>query len=119
MKIQVTHLKAPWPDGTKVGDVLEVGDRGEVPAAFIGKFQVVDEGKPAASVAAGAPDDAEELAIERNLRKAAEEEAAELRGRLEAMTAERDKAANDLTVANADVARVQAELEKASTKPKR
>lgn len=26
MKIKITHLKAPWPEGAKVGDVLEVSE---------------------------------------------------------------------------------------------
>lgn len=46
MKVQVTALKAPWPDGTKVGDIVDLkglsvaGEKikGDVvPAYFVGK----------------------------------------------------------------------------------
>jgi hypothetical protein len=36
MKLQITHLKAPWPEGARVGDVVEVkGDK--VPDWAVGK----------------------------------------------------------------------------------
>lgn len=45
MKFEITHLKAPWPDGAKVGDVFDAGD-GPVPAWALGKVrQVHDEAK--------------------------------------------------------------------------
>lgn len=48
MKVTVTHLKAPWPEGTKPGDVVDVGDT--VPAWAVGKCTEVveadDETKP-------------------------------------------------------------------------
>lgn len=34
MKVQITHMKAPWPSGAVVGDVLELD---EVPAWAVGK----------------------------------------------------------------------------------
>lgn len=34
MKLTITHLKAPWPAGAKVGDVVELPD---VPAWALGK----------------------------------------------------------------------------------
>lgn len=38
MKVTVTFLKAPWPQGTKVGDVIElVGFHGELPGWAKGK----------------------------------------------------------------------------------
>jgi hypothetical protein len=35
MKVTVTHLKAPWPRGVRLGDVVEVGE--EIPTPFVGK----------------------------------------------------------------------------------
>lgn len=41
MKVQITHMKAPWPEGAKPGDVIEVP---QVPAWAIGKcIQVGDD----------------------------------------------------------------------------
>lgn len=37
MKLQITHLKAPWPDGANVGDVVEFTKLDEVPAWAVGK----------------------------------------------------------------------------------
>lgn len=34
MKLTITHLKAPWPSGAKVGDVIELPS---VPAWAVGK----------------------------------------------------------------------------------
>lgn len=42
MKIQVTHLKAPWPDGTKVGDVIEI-DGDTLPAWAVGKCEAAGD----------------------------------------------------------------------------
>lgn len=38
MKVRITHLKAPWPAGLGVGDVLELDP---VPAWALGKFEPV------------------------------------------------------------------------------
>jgi hypothetical protein len=38
MKLQITHMKAPWPAGAKVGDVLELP---AVPAWALGKCRQV------------------------------------------------------------------------------
>lgn len=52
MKVTITHLKAPWPEGSKVGDV--VGLEGDtVPGWALGKCV------PAAVVEAEAKADAE------------------------------------------------------------
>lgn len=40
MKVQITRLKAPWPLGAVVGDVLELPD---VPAWAVGKCQSVGD----------------------------------------------------------------------------
>lgn len=40
MKVRITHLKAPWPAGSGVGDVLELAD---VPAWAVGKCEPVPD----------------------------------------------------------------------------
>lgn len=40
MKLTITHLKAPWPEGAKVGDVVELAD---VPAWAVGKCKPADD----------------------------------------------------------------------------
>ena len=40
MKVRITKLKAAWPDGAKVGDVLELAS---VPAWAVGKCEVVGD----------------------------------------------------------------------------
>lgn len=42
MKLLVTHLKAPWPNGTKVGDVVTIKGNA-VPAWAAGKCSVLPE----------------------------------------------------------------------------
>lgn len=44
MKVRITHLKAPWPAGSGVGDVLELA---EVPAWAVGKCEQVADDAPA------------------------------------------------------------------------
>ena len=41
MKVKVTHLKAPWPEGAKVGDVVAVGD--SIPGWALGKCVPADD----------------------------------------------------------------------------
>lgn len=45
MKVKVTALKAPWPEGTKIGDTVTVTatPKGEVPAWALGKCDVIEE----------------------------------------------------------------------------
>jgi hypothetical protein len=74
MRYEVTHLKAPWPDGVAVGDVVELDP---VPAWALGKC------KPAvdlvANVRPGEPESAPEAveALEVPKVPAAEENAAD------------------------------------------
>lgn len=42
MKIRITHMKAPWTEGAKVGDVLKVD---AIPAWAAGKCVQVDDGE--------------------------------------------------------------------------
>lgn len=43
MKARITHLKAPWPLGAKVGDVVEFVSE---PAWAVGKFEKVGDDEP-------------------------------------------------------------------------
>ena len=71
MKVRITHLKAPWPEGALVGDVLEVS---EVAPWALGKCVIVGDDEEVT-----APDltvDAEALALAEAEKQAAEEIAA-------------------------------------------
>ena len=64
MKVKVTALKAPWPDGVKVGDVVSFD---ALPAWAVGKcVQAPDDAEVTAAVeapaAVAAPDDADAAA---------------------------------------------------------
>lgn len=49
MLVQITHLKAPWPAGAGVGEVVEVpGD--SIPGCFVGKCVPAEDGATAAHV---------------------------------------------------------------------
>lgn len=39
MKVTITHLKAPWPAGARIGDVVDVG--ASLPGCFAGKCKPV------------------------------------------------------------------------------
>lgn len=41
MRIVITHLKAPWPEGAKAGDIIDIGD--VIPAWAVGKCNEVAE----------------------------------------------------------------------------
>jgi len=75
MKVQITHLKAPWPHGGKVGDIVEVGS-GQVgiPAWALGKCQPMpDDAKVTVEIAAAEPAvEAEPAATGDDLRAQAE-----------------------------------------------
>ena len=73
MKVRITHLKAPWPEGALVGDVLEVS---EVAPWALGKCVIVGDDE---EVTAKAPAvDAEALALaEADALAQAEKQAAE------------------------------------------
>ncbi len=43
MKARITHLKAPWPLGARVGDVVEFDSK---PAWAVGKFEQVGDDEP-------------------------------------------------------------------------
>jgi hypothetical protein len=115
MKVTVTHLKAPWPEGAAVGQVVDLPGVDKMPGWAAGKCTPADddaeaahvwvapqpvEAEPAAAVAA----DPDRAALDASLRAAAEQEAAELRDRLTAAeTALADKGAS-LDKALADLA---------------
>lgn len=57
MKVTITHLKAPWPEGSKVGDV--VGLEGDsVPGWALGKCTPAADDAEVTASAAPAADDA-------------------------------------------------------------
>lgn len=88
MKITITHLKAPWPEGAKVGDVVEfAGDK--VPDWAVGKCKPAAED---AGVTAGAPPASTSQLSEEDAKAAAalaeaEKQAAEERAAAEAKAA--------------------------------
>ena len=58
MKVRITEMGAPWPQGLGVGDVVDLGDRSEVPPYFLGKCeQVNDEPAPVLPSEESAPVD--------------------------------------------------------------
>ena len=62
MKVRITEMGAPWPDGLGVGDVVDLGDRSEVPPYFLGKCEKTDDEpntKPEAEETGEGGDDAE------------------------------------------------------------
>ena len=52
MLVVITHLKAPWPSGAKVGDVLDLP---AVPAWAVGKCEPAPEGAKATSAPKAEP----------------------------------------------------------------
>lgn len=46
MKLTITHMKAPWPAGAQVGDVVEL-DVAEVPGWAVGKCTPAADDAPA------------------------------------------------------------------------
>lgn len=51
MRVLVTALKAPWPAGTQIGDIVDLHGRVTVPEWAVGKC----EPAPAAAESASAP----------------------------------------------------------------
>ena len=41
MKVRITYMKAPWPEGAKVGDVVEL-DADAVPVWAVGKCELAE-----------------------------------------------------------------------------
>ena len=54
MKVTITHLKAPWPAGAGVGDVVDL-EAAEVPAWALGKCKQADEDAEVFSPPAAGP----------------------------------------------------------------
>jgi hypothetical protein len=136
MKVTITHLKAPWPAGAAIGDIVEVGDT--MPGCFVGKCKEADKGAKAdhvyqqvplvvtapASLSVGAGTavqtvDADALKIAEKMLAEARTEADELRKAAERLTGERDEAVaeRDAALGERDILLAQvAELEKAGKK---
>ena len=119
MLVVITNAKAPWPQGAKLGDVVEVAPVGEtvkgpiLPGCLVGKCKPADEGAKAAheyvqqlpkaviaetalatlEVTTNDSDKlAEDLKVAEKLLDEARKEADELRGMAARLTAERDAA---------------------------
>jgi hypothetical protein len=133
MKVVITNAKAPWPQGAKVGDVVEVAPIGEtakgdpiLPGCLVGKCKPAEEKAKAAhtyeqqlpkpviaetalatlEVTTSDSDKlAEDLKVAEKLLAEARTEAGDLRGMVERANAERDAAL-------AKVAELEAELAK-------
>lgn len=145
MKVTVTHTKAPWPEGVKLGDVVEVGD--SMPGCFVGKCSpaedkakaahtykpappVQPQAAPGVAVVEAAGNAAEELEIARNQLQAAEQASNEMASLLEAsrkeagdalneaavLKAERDRVIDELAAANKRIAEIE---HAAAAKPKK
>lgn len=69
MKVRITHMKAPWPEGAKIGDVLEVS---EVAPWALGKCVIVGDDEEVTATATTA----EAEALAQAEKQAAEEIAA-------------------------------------------
>lgn len=94
MKVRINVLKAPWPAGAVVGDVVEVAS---ITPAFLGKCEQVSDDAPAtvafqtaAEAEAAAKEKAEaeaaaKLKAEQDAKAAAEAEAAALKAEAEAL----------------------------------
>ena len=61
MKLTITHLKAPWPTGAVVGDVIELAS---VPTWAVGKCAPADDGAAVTVGAMQAAPATQELSIE-------------------------------------------------------
>lgn len=119
MKVTIQTLKAPWPEGAKVGDVVAF-DGDTAPAWAVGKFTPAPDNakadfhhEPKAGAADGSGQ-ALSLAIAAEARARADMDAAEEQARreheanlqqaVEDMRGERDQAQQQLEVAQADLA---------------
>lgn len=121
MKVTITHLKAPWPAGAGVGDVVDVGDN--LPGCFVGKCTPApDDAEAARRYERPAPPvvedlaapQGEDLAIAQKLLAEARAEADELRGAAERANAERDAAVAERDAAAAKVAEFEAQAASAA-----
>lgn len=74
MKYQITHLKAPWPEGSAVGDVIDLD---ELPAWALGKATPATQGAKA-TVSFKKADPAQPGDTGENERRAAEAKTATL-----------------------------------------
>jgi len=131
MKLTITHLKAPWPAGAKVGDVIELP---AVPVWAVGKCKPAaddDEVTVAAGEAPPLADPLEALRAEATAfidRQRAEhaQQVAELQAKLDAADAKvaglelaNKQLSADLDAATAAKAELQAKLDAAGTKTKK
>lgn len=83
MHVAITHLKAPWPAGAQVGEVVDLGE-GPVPECFAGKCVPAQEGAVARHTYARPAGPVDPLAALRAQLAAALEENVALKALLEA-----------------------------------
>lgn len=118
MKVVITHLKAPWPAGAAVGDVVDLVDCAAIPGWAAGKCEAAADdataahvwAKPVPAATEPAPSDADELRATQALLTEARIEADELRARVakaEEALAQRDA---ELTEARAALAKAEEAL---------
>lgn len=88
MKVTITHLKAPWPEGAKVGDVVEV-DGEVIPGWAAGKCKPAPVAEQAAATSLTAEEEAAAKAAAEA--KAAEELAAAEKAAAEAKASGKPK----------------------------
>ncbi|MEJ1933715.1 hypothetical protein WDZ92_26235 [Nostoc sp. NIES-2111] len=124
MKARITHKKAPWPEGAEVGAVV-VFEAGVVPAWAAGKCVPAEEGEeptlvvPAAAPVEAAPvseaDQVREEATQHiaTLRSQFAEYAEDMQAKLTSVTAQAEALQEAKDQAEAKVAELQAELDKA------
>lgn len=92
MKLTITHLKAPWPAGAVVGDVIELAD---VPAWAFGKcVPAADDAAVTVGVAQAAPADEKQEPSADDLREQAKALGIKVDGRwsVDRLAAEIEKA---------------------------
>jgi hypothetical protein len=114
IKVEVTHLKAPWPAGAIVGSVVLLAVA-SLPAWAVGKCKPVpddDEREPAATWEPAAPADIE-LVV--NPAAEADRKAAESAAMLEALGQQLQDAEQALATARAEIQSLGAQLVEAHT----
>lgn len=127
MFVQITHMKAPWPQGATVGSVVEV-DGDSIPAFFVGKCVQAPEGsqaehrfvpQPPPAVRVTAPgaapaQAAEDLAIAQRMLAEAQAAQGELIARVEKAEDALDGKTEELASMATKVTELEAEAERAN-----
>lgn len=111
MRVQITHLKAPWPRGAVVGDVIELAT---VPGWAVGKCAPAsDDAEVTIEMVAAVDGDGSGQALPSV--EAVNAQIADLQAKLDASLADNETLLNSLTEADAKLADLQAKLEAAQS----